>query len=271
MCVEKFTLPYLTLPSFNVTFCSLLYFGLTIVCCPNRPPTAVACNAEGSLPRGQATVPPNSPPRPKRRKTELSRFGFACGAASPSCTRMTLGRVAELLASPGLALFAQPRLLAELDQVKASGLSGCVLDETECPMRLLAGSATATLQSPATDFLKNHLNDCTPSAPSACLTSSTSWIRSVTTRRPLCSRLVCGCAVATWETPLPPPLPLALHDAAAATLTSLQICPLLTVFNREVGSMSEYERRSPVSALLRGARCLRGPPRHPRGAGQVAR
>ena len=57
---------------------------------------------------------------------------------------MTLGRVAELLALPGLALFAQPRLLAELDQVKASGLSGCVLDETECPMRP-ACSATATL------------------------------------------------------------------------------------------------------------------------------
>lgn len=60
---------------------------------------------------------------------------------------MTLGRVAELLASPGLALFAQPRLLAELDQVKASGLSGCVLDETECLMRP-AGSATATLPQP---------------------------------------------------------------------------------------------------------------------------
>ena len=28
--------------------------------------------------------------------------------------------------------------------------------------------------------------------------------------------------------------------------------------------MSEYERRGPVSALLRGARCLRGPPRPPR-------
>ena len=65
----------------------------------------------------------------------------------PVPTRMTLGRVAELLASPGLALFAQPRLLAELDQVKASGLSGCVLDETECPMRP-AGSATATLPQP---------------------------------------------------------------------------------------------------------------------------
>ena len=30
--------------------------------------------------------------------------------------------------------------------------------------------------------------------------------------------------------------------------------------------MSEYERRSPVSALLRGARFLRGPPRPPRAA-----
>ena len=29
--------------------------------------------------------------------------------------------------------------------------------------------------------------------------------------------------------------------------------------------MSEYERRGPVSALLRGARCLRGPPPPPRG------
>ena len=29
--------------------------------------------------------------------------------------------------------------------------------------------------------------------------------------------------------------------------------------------MSEYERRGPVSALRRGARCLRGPPPPPRG------
>ena len=38
----------------------------------------------------------------------------------------------------------------------------------------------------------------------------------------------------------------------------------LIVLNREVGGMSEYERRSPVSALRRGARCLRGPPPPPR-------
>ena len=49
----------------------------------------------------------------------------------------------------------------------------------------------------------------------------------------------------------------------------LEISPNLpsdSVIIREVGSMSEYERRSPVSALLRGARCLRGPPRPPREA-----
>ena len=49
---------------------------------------------------------------------------------------------------------------------------------------------------------------------------------------------------------------------------SLQTYPLLDrgrVRDREVGSMSEYERRGPVSALLCGARCLRGPPPPPRG------
>ena len=42
---------------------------------------------------------------------------------------------------------------------------------------------------------------------------------------------------------------------------SLQICPLI---NRDhsgsCGSMSEYESRGPVSALLRGARCGPGAP-----------
>ena len=45
---------------------------------------------------------------------------------------------------------------------------------------------------------------------------------------------------------------------------SLQICPLI---NRDhsgsCGSMSEYESRGPVSALLRGARCGPGGPAPP--------
>ena len=40
---------------------------------------------------------------------------------------------------------------------------------------------------------------------------------------------------------------------------SLQICPL-----------SDTERLSPVSALRRGARCLRGPPRPPRVRAQAS-
>ena len=39
----------------------------------------------------------------------------------------------------------------------------------------------------------------------------------------------------------------------------------LTVLNREVGALRDSESRSPVSALRRGARCLRGAPRRPRG------
>ena len=42
---------------------------------------------------------------------------------------------------------------------------------------------------------------------------------------------------------------------------SLQICPLVRVIIREVGSMSEYERRGLVFALRRGARCASGGPR----------